>query len=113
MTENWALAATSATLCCGSKVDSLLLIENFGNLVCPAGFDLAKAHKAVIFSVSEGEDKPLKYPRMFRVADLMLLSKCGLLPYLEFDADPAVKNARRVNPRIGDQRCRHDGMAGI
>lgn len=80
--------------------DSLLLIENVGNLVCPASFDLGEAHKVVIFSVTEGEDKPLKYPDMFRAADLMLLSKCDLLPYLEFDADLAVENARRVNPTI-------------
>jgi hydrogenase nickel incorporation protein HypB len=80
--------------------DSLLLIENVGNLVCPSGFDLGEAHKVVIFSVTEGEDKPLKYPDMFRAADLMLLSKCDLLPHLEFDADLAVANARRVNPQI-------------
>jgi len=84
----------------GLKEDSLLLIENVGNLVCPAGFDLGEAHKVVIFSVTEGEDKPLKYPDMFRAADLMLLSKCDLLPHLDFDADLAVANARRVNPRI-------------
>ena len=82
------------------KDDSLLLIENVGNLVCPAGFDLGEAHKVVIFSVTEGEDKPLKYPDMFRAADLMLLSKCDLLPHLDFDADLAVANARRVNPDI-------------
>jgi len=82
------------------KDDSLLLIENVGNLVCPAGFDLGEAHKVVIFSVTEGEDKPLKYPDMFRASDLMLLSKCDLLPHLEFDADLAVANARRVNPGI-------------
>jgi hydrogenase nickel incorporation protein HypB len=82
------------------KENSLLLIENVGNLVCPAGFDLGEAHKVVIFSVTEGEDKPLKYPDMFRAADLMLLSKCDLLPYLEVDADLAVENARRVNPNI-------------
>ena len=84
----------------GLKDDSLLLIENVGNLVCPAGFDLGEAHKVVIFSVTEGEDKPLKYPDMFRAADLMLLSKCDLLPHLDFDADLAVENARRVNPGI-------------
>jgi hydrogenase nickel incorporation protein HypB len=84
----------------GLKEDSLLLIENVGNLVCPSGFDLGEAHKVVIFSVTEGEDKPLKYPDMFRAADLMLLSKCDLLPYLDFDADLAVANARRVNPDI-------------
>ena len=82
------------------KDNSLLLIENVGNLVCPAGFDLGEAHKVVIFSVTEGEDKPLKYPDMFRAADLMLLNKCDLLPYLDFDADLAEENARRVNPDI-------------
>jgi hydrogenase nickel incorporation protein HypB len=79
---------------------SLLLIENVGNLVCPAGFDLGEAHKVVIFSVTEGEDKPLKYPDMFRAADLMLLSKCDLLPHLDFDVDLAMFNARRINPDI-------------
>ena len=82
------------------KNDSLLLIENVGNLVCPAGFDLGEAHKVVMFSVTEGEDKPLKYPDMFRASDLMLLSKCDLLPHLDFDADLAMANARRVNPDI-------------
>jgi hydrogenase nickel incorporation protein HypB len=96
------------------KDDSLLLIENVGNLVCPAGFDLGEEHKVVIFSVTEGEDKPLKYPDMFRAADLMLLSKCDLLPYLEFDADLAVENAEYPrDPRICGQRYRHDGMAGM
>jgi hydrogenase nickel incorporation protein HypB len=80
--------------------DSLLLIENVGNLVCPASFDLGEAHKVAILSVTEGEDKPLKYPDMFRASDLMLLNKCDLLPYLTFDADLAVENARRVNPNI-------------
>ena len=78
--------------------DSLLLIENVGNLVCPASFDLGEAHKVAILSVTEGEDKPLKYPDMFRAADLMLLNKCDLLPYLAFDAELAVANAHRVNP---------------
>ena len=80
--------------------DSLLLIENVGNLVCPASFDLGEAHKVVILSVTEGEDKPLKYPDMFRAADLMLLNKCDLLPYLEFDADLAIEYARRINPKL-------------
>ncbi|BCK88358.1 hydrogenase maturation factor HypB [Sideroxyarcus emersonii] len=84
----------------GLHDDSLLLIENVGNLVCPAGFDLGEAHKVAILSVTEGEDKPLKYPDMFRAADLMLLNKCDLLPYLAFDAELAVANARRVNPGI-------------
>ena len=80
--------------------NSLLLIENVGNLVCPASFDLGEAHKVAILSVTEGEDKPLKYPDMFRVSDLMLLNKCDLLPYLTFDANLAIENARRVNPNI-------------
>ncbi len=80
--------------------DSLLLIENVGNLVCPAGFDLGEAHKVVILSVTEGEDKPLKYPDMFRAASLMLLNKCDLLPYLDFDAEQAIAYARRINPGL-------------
>jgi len=84
----------------GLQDDSLLLIENVGNLVCPASFDLGEAHKVAILSVTEGEDKPLKYPDMFLASDLMLLNKCDLLPYLTFDADLAVANARRVNPNI-------------
>lgn len=79
---------------------SLLFIENVGNLVCPAGFDLGEAAKVVILSVTEGEDKPLKYPDMFRAARLMLLNKCDLLPHLRFDADQVIANARRVNPDI-------------
>ncbi len=80
--------------------ESLFLIENVGNLVCPAAFDLGEHHKVAILSVTEGEDKPLKYPDMFRAADVMLLNKCDLLPYLEFDADLAEANARRVNPDL-------------
>ncbi len=80
--------------------DSLFLIENVGNLVCPAAFDLGEHHKVAILSVTEGEDKPLKYPDMFAAADVMLLNKCDLLPYLEFDADLAEANARRVNPDL-------------
>ncbi len=79
---------------------SVLMIENVGNLVCPAAFDLGEAHKVVILSVTEGEDKPIKYPDMFRAADLMLLNKCDLLPYLSFDVDKAVDFARRVNPGL-------------
>jgi hydrogenase nickel incorporation protein HypB len=80
--------------------NSLLLIENVGNLVCPAAFDLGEAHKVVILSVTEGEDKPVKYPDMFRAASLMLLNKIDLLPHLEFDVDAAITFARRVNPQI-------------
>lgn len=79
---------------------SLLMIENVGNLVCPAAFDLGEAHKVVILSVTEGEDKPIKYPDMFRAASLMLLNKTDLLPYLTYDVDAAIAYARRVNPEI-------------
>jgi hydrogenase nickel incorporation protein HypB len=80
--------------------DSLLFIENVGNLVCPAAFDLGEAAKVVILSVTEGEDKPLKYPDMFRASRLMLLNKCDLLPHLTFDLEAVLENARRVNPAI-------------
>ncbi|TYB82519.1 hydrogenase nickel incorporation protein HypB [Maritimibacter fusiformis] len=80
---------------------SLLFIENVGNLVCPAGFDLGEAAKVVILSVTEGEDKPLKYPDMFRAARLMVLNKSDLLPYVPFDVDKCIEYARRVNPQIG------------
>jgi hydrogenase nickel incorporation protein HypB len=80
--------------------DSLLMIENVGNLVCPAAFDLGEAHKVVILSVTEGEDKPIKYPDMFRAATLMLMNKCDLLPYLSFSVPRAIEFARRVNPAI-------------
>ena len=78
----------------------LLLIENVGNLVCPAEFDLGEAHKVVILSVTEGEDKPLKYPNMFAASDLMLLTKTDLLPHLSFDTAKCIEYARRVNPKI-------------
>ena len=79
---------------------SLLFIENVGNLVCPAAFDLGEAHKVAILSVTEGEDKPLTYPDMFRAASLMLVNKVDLLPYLSFDVDKAIDYARRVNPGL-------------
>lgn len=80
--------------------NSLLLIENVGNLVCPSSFDLGEAHKVVILSVTEGEDKPLKYPDMFHAADLMLLNKCDLLPYLTFDVDLAIEYVHRIHPEL-------------
>ena len=80
--------------------DSVLMIENVGNLVCPAGFDLGEAHKVVVLSVTEGEDKPLKYPDMFYAASLMLLNKTDLLPHLHFDVERCRANARRINPTI-------------
>ena len=80
--------------------DSLLFIENVGNLVCPAGFDLGEAHKVVVLSVTEGEDKPLKYPDMFTAADLALINKADLLPHLDADPELIISNARRINPRL-------------
>lgn len=80
--------------------NGLLFIENVGNLVCPAAFDLGEAHKVVVLSTTEGEDKPLKYPDMFAAADLMLLNKADLLPYLEFDVQVCMQAAVQVNPRI-------------
>jgi len=82
------------------EADSLLLIENVGNLVCPASFDLGEAHKVVILSVTEGEDKPLKYPDMFHAASLMVLNKIDLLPYLDFDIERCIEYAWRINPQI-------------
>jgi len=79
---------------------SVLFVENVGNLVCPSAFDLGEAHKVAILSVTEGEDKPLKYPDMFFAADIMLLNKIDLLPYLEFDVEKCIEYARRVNPDI-------------
>ncbi|MBZ0129610.1 MAG: hydrogenase nickel incorporation protein HypB [Rhodobacteraceae bacterium] len=79
---------------------SLLFIENVGNLVCPAAFDLGEAAKVVILSVTEGEDKPLKYPDMFRAASCMVLNKSDLLPYVPFDVEKCVEYARRINPGI-------------
>ena len=79
----------------------VLFIENVGNLVCPAGFDLGEAHKVVVLSVTEGEDKPLKYPNMFAAADLLLLNKTDLLPHLDFDVAQCLEYARRINPDLG------------
>jgi hydrogenase nickel incorporation protein HypB len=81
-------------------VGSVVVIENVGNLVCPALFDLGERTKVVVLSVAEGDDKPLKYPHMFRAAGLLLLNKIDLLPYVDFDVDEAIANARLVNPRI-------------
>jgi len=75
-------------------------IENVGNLVCPAAFDLGEQAKIVILSVTEGDDKPLKYPDMFRAAKLMLINKIDLLPYVDFDIDKSIEYARRIHPEI-------------
>ncbi|MEW5963589.1 MAG: hydrogenase nickel incorporation protein HypB [Pseudomonadota bacterium] len=79
---------------------SILFIENVGNLVCPAAFDLGEAYKVVILSVTEGEDKPLKYPDMFAAADLVLVNKIDLMPHLEFDIAAAIASMRKVNPSV-------------
>jgi len=79
---------------------SVLIVENVGNLVCPALFDLGEAARIVIFSVTEGEDKPLKYPHMFRAADVLLLSKVDLLPHLRVDLRQMIDNARTINPGL-------------
>jgi hydrogenase nickel incorporation protein HypB len=78
----------------------LLLIENVGNLVCPTSYDLGEDAKIVVLSVTEGEDKPLKYPGIFRKAELMILNKVDLLPYVPFDPQLALENARRIHPDI-------------
>ncbi|MBZ5621685.1 MAG: hydrogenase nickel incorporation protein HypB [Acidobacteriia bacterium] len=78
----------------------ILFLENVGNLVCPTSYDLGEEARAVLLSVTEGEDKPLKYPATFHHADLMVLNKIDLLPYVPFQADLACENARRVQPSV-------------
>lgn len=95
------------------RAEALLFIENVGNLVCPALWDLGEAAKIVILSVTEGEDKPLKYPDMFAAARLMLLNKIDLLPHVDFDVAKCIAYARRVNPGIDVLQLsatRGDGM---
>lgn len=82
------------------KSDSVVFIENVGNLVCPSAFDLGEAHKVVMLSVTEGEDKPLKYPDIFAVSDLMVLTKMDLLPHVTFDVERCIALARRIRPTI-------------
>ncbi len=79
---------------------SLLFIENVGNLVCPAMFDLGEAKRVVVISVTEGEDKPLKYPYMFQSSHLCLINKSDLLPYVDFDTEKAIGYARSLNPKL-------------
>jgi len=83
----------------GQRFD-LLLIENVGNLVCPTSYDLGEERKIVLLSVTEGEDKPLKYPGAFFKSKVMILNKLDLLPYVPFDIQAARDNARRINPNI-------------
>ena len=79
------------------RVD-LLIIENVGNLICPAGYDLGEDDKVVVMSVTEGEEKPIKYPLIFHLASAVVLTKCDLLPVLRFNLDACLKNIRQVNP---------------
>jgi hydrogenase nickel incorporation protein HypB len=81
-------------------LNSVVMIENVGNLVCPALFDLGEQAKVVILSVTEGEDKPIKYPHMFRASSVMILTKIDLLPYLQFDLERCLAYARQVNPNL-------------
>ena len=82
------------------QAGSVLFIENVGNLVCPAMFDLGEEHRVVLVSVTEGEDKPLKYPDMIRSSHLLLITKVDLIPHLDFDVDALAANARKINPGI-------------
>jgi len=80
--------------------NSIVMIENVGNLVCPALFDLGERAKVLIFSVTEGEDKPQKYPHMFRAAEIVILNKTDLLPYIKFDMEKCIQFIRQVNPGV-------------
>jgi hydrogenase nickel incorporation protein HypB len=84
----------------GPADGSIVVIENVGNLVCPALFDLGESARVVVTSVTDGDDKPVKYPHMFRAGDVLLLSKIDLLPYVCFDRDRCFTYAREMNPRI-------------
>lgn len=84
----------------GTADVDLAVLENVGNLVCPAEFDLGEAHKVALISVTEGDDKPLKYPDMFAAADLVIINKTDLAPYVRFDLDRCETYARRINPRV-------------
>ena len=84
----------------GLELGAILMIENVGNLVCPAMFDLGESSRVVIMSVTEGEDKPLKYPYMFQSSHLCIINKTDLLPYLDFDLKQARNYARQVNPAL-------------
>ena len=78
----------------------VLIIENVGNLVCPAAFDLGEDYRVTLIATTEGDDKPQKYPRMFLTSEMMIVSKCDLLPYLPFSVEAVVKDARDINPHL-------------
>lgn len=82
------------------SLDSVVMIENVGNLVCPALFDLGEQAKVAILSITEGEDKPIKYPHIFRASNVMIITKIDLLPYVQFDVEKCIEYAREVNPNI-------------
>jgi hydrogenase nickel incorporation protein HypB len=82
------------------KQDSILFIENVGNLVCPSLFDLGEAKRVVVISTTEGEDKPLKYPTMFQTAQLCIINKTDLLPYVDFSVEKCKEYAMRVNHHL-------------
>ena len=86
-------------------MNSIVMIENVGNLVCPALFDLGESAKVVITSVTEGDDKPLKYPHIFRESSIMILNKIDLLPYVPFDVVRCLEFVRQVNPGSASSRC--------
>ena len=92
---------------------ALVFIENVGNLVCPALFDLGESARVIVASVTEGEDKPLKYPHMFRAADLVLISKMDLAPHVDFDVASAASNARLVNPGVAVLRLSAKTGSGL
>ncbi len=89
----------------------LLIIENVGNLVCPASWDLGEQARVVLFSVTEGDDKPLKYPKMFEKADWVVMTKTDLLPYVPFDIERAERNCRQVNSTL--QFLRVSALSGV
>jgi hydrogenase nickel incorporation protein HypB len=95
-----ALMIDSALKKMDTEANSILFIENVGNLVCPAMFDLGEFKRVVVISVTEGEDKPLKYPYMFQSSHLCIINKSDLLPYVNFRIEEVIKNARTVNPEL-------------
>jgi hydrogenase nickel incorporation protein HypB len=98
----------------GPPADSVLIVENVGNLVCPALFDLGEAHRVVIMSVTDGADKPRKYPHMFAAADVVVLNKVDLLPYVDFDRSDFTSHLTAVNPRadvLPVSATRGDGLS--
>jgi hydrogenase nickel incorporation protein HypB len=93
-----AAMVNKAVASLGVKAGSVLIIENVGNLVCPAMFDLGEEYRVVVFSVTEGDDKPAKYPGMFHTSDICIINKTDLLPYVDFDVAKARELALRLNP---------------